>query len=81
METYGIEQNLFIILIILSLVDVIFTGVGMWIAARGEQKGWFIAMLLLNTLGILPALYLIFFQPKHPTATERKHNQGKGLSD
>jgi len=38
-------------------------GFGLWFAARNRQSGWFVAMLLLNTLGILPIIYLIFFRP------------------
>lgn len=36
-------------------------GYALWIAARKEQKIWFIAILLLNTLGILEILYIFIF--------------------
>lgn len=39
-------------------------GYGMWKAARNSQKYWFVAMLLVNSLGLLPIVYLKFFQPK-----------------
>lgn len=39
-------------------------GIGLWFSAKREQKGWFIALLLLNTLGLLPILYLLWFQKK-----------------
>ena len=39
-------------------------GFALWHAARGDQKGWFIALLIINTLGILEIVYLIWFRPK-----------------
>lgn len=58
-----LDGRLLAILIVLTLIDLILRGVSMWLAAGHRQKGWFIALLLLNTFGILPALYLIYFQP------------------
>lgn len=36
-------------------------GWGLWRSARGEQRYWFIAILLINSLGILPIFYLFVF--------------------
>lgn len=36
-------------------------GAALWRAARREQKQWFIALLIINTLGILEILYLFVF--------------------
>jgi len=36
----------------------------LWRAAHREQKYWFIALLLVNTLGILEILYLFVFSKK-----------------
>lgn len=35
-------------------------GYSLWIAARRGEKWWFIAMLFINTLGLLELAYLIF---------------------
>jgi len=37
-------------------------GVALWKAARHNQTGWFVAMLVLQTLGILEILYIFLFQ-------------------
>jgi hypothetical protein len=37
-------------------------GVALWKAARNSQKGWYIALLILQTLGILEILYIFKFQ-------------------
>ncbi len=36
-------------------------GFGLWYAGKNKQKYWFIAMFLLNTVGILPIIYLFIF--------------------
>ncbi|KKS69235.1 hypothetical protein A3A14_01640 [Candidatus Daviesbacteria bacterium RIFCSPLOWO2_01_FULL_43_38] len=46
--------------------DLVWKGVGLWKASRNNQRYWFIALLLFNTLGILPIIYIKFFQKKHP---------------
>jgi len=41
---------------------VILKGFALWHAARGGQKEWFIALLIINTFGILEIVYLIWFR-------------------
>lgn len=36
-------------------------GVALWRAARNCHKGWFVALLILNTLGILEIIYIFIF--------------------
>lgn len=40
-------------------------GLALWRAAELRQKPWFIAILLVNTLGILEMLYLFFIAKKY----------------
>ena len=42
--------------------DGIWRLIAYWKAGRNNQLGWFIALAVLNTMGILPILYLLFFQ-------------------
>lgn len=39
-------------------------GFAMWKAAKNNQPAWFIAIFLVNALGILEIVYLSFFQKK-----------------
>ena len=39
-------------------------GVALWRAAKNTHRAWFIAMLVLNTLAILPIIYIFFFSKK-----------------
>jgi hypothetical protein len=48
----------------LLIIDAILKGISLWKAGRNNQKNWFIALFLLNTAGILPAIYLLKFQKK-----------------
>jgi len=48
----------------LILWELAWKGYGLWRSAHHEQKWWFIAILVFNTLGILPIGYLVFFQKK-----------------
>lgn len=45
--------------------ELTWKGVALWKAARHEQKKWFIALFLINSIGILPIVYLKFFQKKN----------------
>lgn len=40
-------------------------GVALWRAAELQQKWWFIAMLVINTLGILEIIYIFFVAKKY----------------
>ena len=51
-------------IIILLFWDVIWKCVAMWKSARHNQLYWFIAIIIFNTVGILPILYILFFQKK-----------------
>jgi methionyl-tRNA synthetase len=62
---------IFIPLIFIVLVwSVIIKGYALWCAARRSQKGWFVALLLINTVGILEVIYLIWFRSATPDAGE-----------
>lgn len=39
-------------------------GVALWRTAKNTHRAWFIAMLVLNTLAILPIIYIFFFSKK-----------------
>ena len=49
-------------------------GIALYRSARNEQKKWFIAILLLNTLGILEIVYLLFFSTKHSSSRKKSSN-------
>jgi hypothetical protein len=57
-------ENLLIILIPFIIWEAVWKAVALWKSARNNQLYWFIAILILNTVGILPIVYIAFFQKK-----------------
>ena len=47
-----------LILIPLLLWEVYWKYHALWIAARKSDKGWFLALLVINSIGLLPIYYL-----------------------
>tara|TARA_Y100000310_G_scaffold311507_1_gene357827 strand:- start:140 stop:358 length:219 start_codon:yes stop_codon:yes gene_type:complete len=50
------------VILIISIWEAIWKGFGLWHSARNKQLGWFIAILVLNTVGIVPIVYLVWFR-------------------
>jgi phosphoglycerol transferase MdoB-like AlkP superfamily enzyme len=63
--------------VIVAIGIIVLKGFALWYAAQASQRWWFIAMLVLNTLGILEAVYLFFFHKKgeNLVQTETKETQ------
>jgi hypothetical protein len=61
---YNITLGGFSLLIILAIWELVWKGLALWRAAQNRETGWFVAILVLNTIGILPILYLYVFSKK-----------------
>lgn len=60
------------LLILAALWTLPWKGIALWRAARNNHKGWFVALLVLNTLAILDITYIFYFSKKEriePTST------------
>lgn len=57
----GGSAILFAIMVLWSLA---WKGVALWKAARNGEKWWYIAMLVINTVGLLEIVYIFFFAKK-----------------
>ena len=51
-------------LIFILLWTTPWKGVALWKAVKNGHKGWFIVMLILNTLAILEITYIFYFSKK-----------------
>lgn len=60
----GSGFNAFTWLMPLILLDLVLKGFALWKAGRNNHLYWFIALLLVNSMGILPIIYLVFFEKK-----------------
>jgi hypothetical protein len=47
------------VLAVLAVIDLIFKGIALWYSARRNQNVWFIFLLIINSVGILPIIYLL----------------------
>jgi hypothetical protein len=73
----------FSILAIIGILLLIWTiaikGYALWTAAQRKEKWWFIALLIINTVGILEVVYLIFVAKKWRFG--RKEREGDKVGD
>lgn len=51
----------FWLFVAIFVIDYVLKAVALWIAARKGSKVWFVMLLILNTLGILPLFYIFYF--------------------
>ena len=58
------NPNILPLVILVAIWDAVWKAIGMWKAARNRQRYWFVALLLVNSVGILPIIYIKFFQKK-----------------
>jgi len=58
-------------LLLLALISwsIIWKYAALWKAGRNNQPVWFMLIFFLNTLGVLPILYILCFQKKRAEAT------------
>ncbi len=60
------------ILILLAIWDGVWKAIAMWKSARNNQLAWFVCIVIFNTAGILPIIYLLWCQRNRnlpPTAS------------
>ena len=59
----GISAGLFwVLLTAVALWTIVLKGFALWHAARNYQRYWFVALLIVNTFGLLELIYLIWFR-------------------
>ncbi len=52
----------------LAIWSIVWKGMALWRAGRLGQKGWFVALLIINTVGILEIIYLYIITRHHESA-------------
>ena len=53
-----------VLFLIAVIWELVWKGFALWKSAAKGQKAWFIAILILNTVGILPIIYLLIERKK-----------------
>lgn len=55
-----VQEYVWLILLV-SFWDLLWKGLALWKAARKNDRAWFAALLLINSLGLLPIFYTFVF--------------------
>lgn len=58
------DPSILVWLIPLMIWEAVWKGIVLWKSGRNNQLKWFIAIFIFNTAGLLPIVYLKFFQKK-----------------
>jgi len=60
----GFSPLWIVLIYILIIWSAIWKLIALWKCGRNNQLAWFVVIGILNTAGILPIIYLIWFQKK-----------------
>jgi uncharacterized membrane protein YiaA len=69
------------LLLALALWELPWKGVALWKAAHRNQKGWFIALLVFNTIGVLPIIYIFLIAPRYAEIGEEEIDMSPDSND
>ena len=58
MNAYGFNGIVGVLLLV-TVIDLVLKGWALWRAARMSKRSWFIALLIVNSMGILPTIFLL----------------------
>jgi len=61
-----------LILFILIIWSAVWKAIALWKAARNGHKGWYIALFIINTIGILEIIYILMYRDKQGKIPEKK---------
>ena len=59
--------NLLLLWLVIPLAlvwSMVWKGIALWRAGRNDDLAWFIVLFIVNTLGILPIIYIFAFSRK-----------------
>ncbi len=68
----GMGTGMVALFVCLMIWSAIWKGIALWKSGRNNQLAWFVVMFIVNTVGILEIIYLLFFQKKAAAAKKRR---------
>lgn len=54
-----LRPDMSLVVIVLIVWEMIWKGLALYLSARDDSRVWFVAILFINSAGILPILYLL----------------------
>jgi uncharacterized membrane protein len=64
MGASNMSREFTVLFFILTIWSLIWKGIALWKAAQNNSKYWYVAMLVINTVGLLEIVYIFFFSKK-----------------
>ncbi|MBP6962448.1 hypothetical protein KBB49_02845 [Candidatus Saccharibacteria bacterium] len=59
MDYNDLADNQIMLIAVIAIWDMIWKGFALWRASKNNDQNWFIAMIVINSVGILPIIYLL----------------------
>lgn len=60
----NIPTGWMVVIVAVAIWELAWKGVALWHASRRDDKSWFVIMLVVNTAGLLPIVYLLMTRQK-----------------
>jgi hypothetical protein len=64
METLGYSVGWVWLFVFLAIWETVWKALALWRAAKNDSTPWFVVLMIFNTIGMLPILYLYVFGKK-----------------
>ncbi len=77
MEYFAENQWIIWVIVIAGLWTLPWKGIALWKSARRNERWWFIALLIFNTVGLLEILYIFVFSKNKEIETSSGELQQK----
>jgi len=56
---FDVSTTWLTVIFLLAIWDLVWKSIALWRAARNSATGWFIALVLVNSAGVLPIIYIL----------------------
>lgn len=74
MDNQFLLDNWWLVIIFL-IWSLAWKGLGLWISARNNDKAWFVALLIINSAGILEIFYIFLFSKRQNRNNQLETNK------
>ena len=67
---FGTSVLFTVVVLVVGVWSLVWKGLALWKAARRDRVWWYVIMLVLNTAGILPIIYIFAVAPNQAEIDE-----------
>jgi hypothetical protein len=69
-DLFNFLFNFIAVIGLLAIWDLIWKGFALWKAARNNHVAWYVCIVIFNTVGILPIIYILLNRNKQNEVVE-----------